>query len=1371
MDAPAVRRPAAKMAEGFRKPDPLVFDGNVAENWRVFEQEYDIFIAAACSDKPPRTQAFILLNLAGSEAIERERSFVYAPAVYEGEGDDAQLVTPAETREDPECLKRKFRELCNPQTNITMERHIFFSRNQRQNETVEAYVSDLRNKVKTCKFGHLQDELVKDRLVTGIHNDNVRKVLLRNSELTLAKAIEICQIHEVTEQHTKTLAAPKQNSSNVDTVRFKTKQLQPRPFKQKTLVESKVESPWPNSTCGNCGGKHDRDRRKCPANGQQCHKCGKWNHFKQYCRSTQTTHKYGQGRAVNVVEPAQGSSSSDESYYVDGVSITTDMINTQEEDDKEEIFCTVYVNGKSLELKVDTGAKCNVLSNDALAQVRRKEKLDTSRRTRLIAYGGDEISSAGSVHLSCQSAHQSYDLQFQVVDREVQPLLGLRDSLRMGLVTLSEEVHQLHLKEESGFSQQVFKDYADLFADDVGTLPVTYKMTLDPEAQPVVRPARRIPVAMRERVKTELDRMTDLGVIAPVSEPSEWVSAMVATHKKNSDEIRLCIDPRDLNKVLKRPHHPMRTVEDVAAQMPHSTVFSTLDAKSSFWQIPLHKESSKLTTFSTPFGRFQFLRMPFGISSASEVFQHTMEQIFAGYPCAVIVDDIIVGGNGEKEHDENLRKILDRAREVNLRLNPLKCKFRQSEIGYVGHIFTKDGLKPDPSKTKAIEEMPAPDNVTALRRFLGVINYMARFIPNISEISAPLHQLTHKDCEWCWYEQHQNAFDALKKALASPPTLRYYDLTKAVTLTCDASQHGLGAACLQDGAPIAYASRTLTPTEMRYAQIEKELLAVVFACSKFNDYIYGKYVEIETDHQPLVTILSKPLHTAPARLQRMMLQLQKYTFQLKYKKGKHMYLADTLSRAPLKTTERHSNEAASFEVMSIQHISSSRLEELRNHTAKDKDLQALSNIIQKGWPTNKINLPTSVRQYFTFRDELAIEDGVVMKGHKAVIPQSLHCEYIKILHRGHPGTEATKRRARNIVFWPSMSKDIESETTSCSVCNSTKPHQQKEPLKLQPIPDLPWSTVATDMFEWNGQHYLVLVDSYSGWFEIDLLRDMTSATVITKLKRHFSVHGCPHRLLSDNAAQYTSQRFKDFASAWDFVHVTSSPEFPQSNGLAERAVRSAKKLLEKSKRDGTDVFLNLLNIRNVPRDPALGSPAERLMSRQTRTTLPISRKLLAPAVKDSYVVKEQLNRKRLYQKSYFDKTSRALRPLSEGQVVRMQTQRGHDRLATVKRICEEPRSYVVESGGHDYRRNRRHLLHVPEPPPPPASRVDDDDQAAIAPPPPCEPPRGGIPASPSKARGVVGVPAVEAMPSFPQPAGDLYVTRAGRVCKPNRKYQ
>ena len=209
------------MAEGFRRPDTLMFEGNLAENWRIFEQEYDIFIGAAHSDKPARTRAYILLNLAGPEAIERERSFVYAAEVREGGADDGRVLVPAESKEDPECLKRKFREMHNPQTNVTMERHKFNTRNQKAGETIESYVSDLKIKARSCNFGELCEELIRDRLVCGINNDHLRKTLLRDSGLTLAKAISVCQIHEVTEEHNKTLLTPNSSVTHVDAVQNK----------------------------------------------------------------------------------------------------------------------------------------------------------------------------------------------------------------------------------------------------------------------------------------------------------------------------------------------------------------------------------------------------------------------------------------------------------------------------------------------------------------------------------------------------------------------------------------------------------------------------------------------------------------------------------------------------------------------------------------------------------------------------------------------------------------------------------------------------------------------------------------------------------------------------------------------------------------------------------------------------------------------------------------------------------------------------------------------------------------------------------------------------------------------------------------------
>ena len=239
------------------------------------------------------------------------------------------------------------------------------------------------------------------------------------------------------------------------------------------------------------------------------------------------------------------------------------------------------------------------------------------------------------------------------------------------------------------------------------------------------------------------------------------------------------------------------------------------------------------------------------------------------YPCSIIVDDILVSGATVHEHDENLQKVLKRCEEVNLRLNKKKCKIRVQEVSYVGHKLTKNGVDPDPSKIEAITSMPPPEDKKGIQRLLGITNYLAKFIPNYSEKTTVLRELLHKDTEFCWLQQHQEAFEALKTELTSPSTRQYYDVKKPVVLTCDASQSGIGAALLQNEKPVAYASRALTETERRYAQIEKELLAITFACRKFRDYIYGKQVTIETDHEPLITIMKKPLHSAPMRLQKM----------------------------------------------------------------------------------------------------------------------------------------------------------------------------------------------------------------------------------------------------------------------------------------------------------------------------------------------------------------------------------------------------------------------------------------------------------------------------------------------------------------------
>ena len=489
------------------------------------------------------------------------------------------------------------------------------------------------------------------------------------------------------------------------------------------------------------------------------------------------------------------------------------------------------------------------------------------------------------------------------------------------------------------------------------------------------------------------------------------MNSMVTVTKPNG-KLRICIDPRDLNKAIKREYYPMQTIEEVITRMPNAKVFSVLDANSGFWQVKLDHESSKLCTFNSPFGRYMFKRLPFGISSAQDVFQAIMSEMFKDIEgVEVVVDDLLIWGETEEMHDKRLKQVLERVRHHNLKLNKDKSQIKLDEISYIGHVLNKDGLKPDPNKTKAISEMNRPSNKEELQRFLGMVTYLAKFIPNLSQTAAPLRVLLEKDVEWHWTDQQTVSFESLKQLVTKAPVLKYFDPTQPVKISVDASSKGMGAVILQDERPIAYASKALTSTQQKYAQIEKEMLAIVFGCTRFHEYIFGlQTIEIETDHKPLEMILKKPLHQAPTRLQKMIMAVQKYPIKVKYRPGKELLKADTLSRAhlPEEASDLCSEE---FEINTIctLPISEMKLEKLKQETAKDSSLQELKHTVKKGWPDSKAETPPGTSPYWNYRDEISTHDGIMLKGERVIVPRSMQSEMLQIIHSSHLGTEKCKR--------------------------------------------------------------------------------------------------------------------------------------------------------------------------------------------------------------------------------------------------------------------------------------------------------------------------------------------------------------------------
>ena len=553
--------------------------------------------------------------------------------------------------------------------------------------------------------------------------------------------------------------------------------------------------------------------------------------------------------------------------------------------------------------------------------------------------------------------------------------------------------------------------------------------------------------------------------------------------------------------------------------------------------------------------------MPFGVSTATEVFQECFEQIFGDIEgVRILIDDILVWGATVHEHDVRLKKVLDIAREKNIKFNLKKYQFKKHEVKYIGHIFSDKGIKVDPEKLKAINEMKPPANKDELSTFLGMLAYVERFVPNLSSVNSILRDLTKNNVEWVWDMNAQKEFDNLKKVLVNSPTLKYFDVTKSIVLSVDASQNGLGAVLLQDYLPVTYASRALTETEKRYAQIEKEALAIVFACNKFHQYIYGKKVLVESDHKPLETIFKKQYNECPARIQRMKHFTQRYDIEVKYKPGKELLLADALSRNYLSTKENNLHET---EIELHAHtlkrnllITLERKEIFQTETTNDNELQMLIEFINIGWPDNKKSVPDCIKPYYGAADELNVIEGLVFKGNKIVVPKTLTKEMLKKLHYNHLGIEKCKMRAREILYWPFMTKEIEDVVESCHVCNKYKKSKIKEPLMPREVPNEPWQMVGMDLFHYKASEHLLIIDYFSKFVEVIKLNSTDAHSVINVLKNIFARLGIPQEVYSDNGPQFNNYLIKEFAKEWNFKHETSSPYWPQSNGMVERHIQT-----------------------------------------------------------------------------------------------------------------------------------------------------------------------------------------------------------------------
>ena len=447
-----------------------------------------------------------------------------------------------------------------------------------------------------------------------------------------------------------------------------------------------------------------------------------------------------------------------------------------------------------------------------LHQIAPKATVKPTNKT-LVSYSQHRITPVGCVSLPARYKGRAVHVKFHVIENRQKPILSGKVCQVLNLI---QHVHKLDTSLQELLKQLPELEHAS------GAMPGTYSIKIDPTAKPVVQGPRRQPAALLPKVKEKLKEMEKEGHLAKVTQPTDWVNSMVVSNRGN--KIRICLDHSDLNKAVKREHYPIPTVEEIVAKIPDAKYFTVLGAKSGYLQMKLVYESSLLTTMNTPLGRYRWLKLPFGIKSAPEMYQRAMDDMLEGIDHAhAVMDDILIAGRDIAHHDAILNEVLDRAKGHNLKLNFDKVKVRKQEVPYVSHIISSEGLKANPEKVRAMRARHAK-----VRRFLGSIQYLSKFLPMLAEVETPLRELTKKEVLFHWDKPQQTTFQQLKDLCCKAPVVAYY-VSKEVIIQCDASNSAVGAVLLQGGRPVAYASRKLRKSELNWAPGEKEMKAIVFS--------------------------------------------------------------------------------------------------------------------------------------------------------------------------------------------------------------------------------------------------------------------------------------------------------------------------------------------------------------------------------------------------------------------------------------------------------------------------------------------------------------------------------------------------------------
>ena len=727
----------------------------------------------------------------------------------------------------------------------------------------------------------------------------------------------------------------------------------------------------------------------------------------------------------------------------------------------------------------------------------------------------------------------------------------------------ASEQYELPIFTNSAFVS-VVDQYKRLFRSIPGTTSVAVH-NIPTKGSAIRVPPRRVPAHYRNEVERQIDHMLKQGVIEESSSP--WMAPAVFIPKK-SGELRICIDYRELNKLSIRDSYPLPLPDEVQDRLAGSKVFSTLDLHSGYWQLPVAPADREKTAFcpGPGMGLYQFCRMPFGLSGAPGSFQRLMDSILRGLPFVLTyIDDILIHSATEELHKEHLQQVFARLQDAGLTLRGKKCHIGVPQVYYLGNVFSEAGMQPDSGKIQAVREWPLPQNVTALKQFLGLASYYRRYVENFASIAAPLHMLTQKSVSFQWNQACDAAFSMLKGKLIESPVLTYPNFAADAgpfVLQTDASAVGIGAVLEQKGHVIAYFSRALTKAEKHYSVIQQECLAAVAAMKHFRHYLLGHQFTLMTDHAPLQWLSAQKME---GLLCHWALAMQEYNFSIVYRTGS--------------SNGNAANQLTPVAVTSTRGITDS----LQSEQQADPILQQVHKAVSAS--TDKPidwhhSHQSPLHRYYQMWHQLSITDGVVCRTYKpdpnmdmVTVPLLPPAQRQRTLHMchdvpsaGHQGIAKTLKRVKQEAYWVGMAKYVYSYCTNCLVCQKAKlPLPPRAPLVNTPI-GKPWQMLAIDILEVpvsfkNNRYLLVIMDYFTKWAEAVPLPDQKAKSISNAIIKLCSSFGIPDVIHSDQGRNFESCLFQEMLTAFGIEKSRTTAYHPQGDGMVERFNRSLLQLL------------------------------------------------------------------------------------------------------------------------------------------------------------------------------------------------------------------